>query len=379
MSEIEPNPTPLRPTRAHVNLAALRGNYARIRAHLGADVAVLAAVKGDAYGHGAVEVSLALQAAGCTDFGVAMVEEGKALREAGITGRILCLGGVHKGPAEALALQLTPVVFDLESAKRLNALGANRGRAVSIHLKVDTGMGRLGVLLSDWPAFLDRLANLPHLHVEGISTHFSDADDPEAHFTLEQHRRFLEAVASAKERAFDGAELHVANSAAALRFPSLRHNMVRMGLAIYGIAPIPDCPVALEPVMRVSTEVLTVKNIPANYGLSYGRKWRSSRASRIATLPVGYADGYLRALSDKAEVLVGGQRCPVRGSVCMDMMMVDVTDCATRVREGDEVVLLGKGISAEELARWGGTIPYEILTGLSGRVPRSFQGYAKSA
>ena len=362
---------PIRPTRAHVDLAALRRNFRRTRATLGDDVAVLAAVKG--------EVSLALQEEGCRDFGVALVEEGRALRDAGVTGRILCLGGVHRGPEEAVELDLTPVLFDLESAKALNALGAERGRPVSVHLKVDTGMGRLGVLLSDWPSFLDRLANLPHLHVEGISTHFSDADDPEDHFTLEQHRRFVEAVEVASHRAFQGAELHAANSAAALRFPQLRHNMVRMGLALYGILPIPECPVELEPVMRVSTEVLTVKNIPANYGLSYGRRWRSSRASRIATLPVGYADGYLRALSDKAEVLVGGQRCPVRGAVCMDMMMVDVTDCAERVREGDEVVLLGDGISAQELAEWAGTIPYEILTGLSGRVPRTFQGSAKSA
>jgi len=371
------NPT-IRPTHAQVDLDALRANYAGLSQFLGKDVAVLAAVKGDAYGHGAVEVSRALQEEGCQDFGVALVEEGKALRDAGVRGRILCLGGVHKGPEEAIAHELTPVVFDIESAKQLDALGRTRGKPVSIHLKVDTGMGRLGVMLADWPAFLDRLANCAFLDVEGVLTHFSDADEAEDHFTLEQHRRFLDAIDSAKERAFHPPVLHVANSAAALRFPGLRHQMVRMGLAIYGVPPIADCPVELKQVMRVRTEVLTVKNIPTNYGLSYGRRWKSSRPSRIATLPVGYADGYFRALSNNAEVLIAGHRCPVRGSVCMDMMMVDVTDCPERVKEGDEAVLLGGDISADELAKRAGTIPYEILTGLSGRVPRKFQGSAKS-
>jgi alanine racemase len=159
----------------------------------------------------------------------------------------------------------------------------------------------------------------------------------------------------------------------------MRHEMVRAGLALYGVAPYSECSMPLQPVMRVTTEILSVKNIPANYGLSYGRTWRSKRPSRIATVPVGYADGYLRALSDKSEVLVGGRRCPVRGRVCMDMTMVDVTECTTPVKVGDEVVLLGPGIGAEELAAWAGTIPYEILTGWSGRVPRSFQGSAKTA
>jgi len=371
------NPT-IRPTHAEVDLDALRSNYSNLSGFLGKDVGVLAAVKGDAYGHGAVAVSRALQAEGCENFGVALVEEGKTLREAGIRGRILCLGGVHKGPEEAVANDLTPVVFDIAAAKQLDAIGRTRGKPVSVHLKVDTGMGRLGVLLSDWPAFLDRLANCSFLDVEGILTHFSDADEVEDHFTVEQHRRFLDAISSAQERAFQPPILHVANSAAALRFPAMRHQMVRMGLAIYGVKPFEDCPVALKPVMRVRTEVLTVKNIPANYGLSYGRRWKSSRPSRIATLPVGYADGYFRSLSDNAEVLIAGHRCPVRGSVCMDMMMVDVTDCPERVKEGDEAVLLGGEISASELAIRAGTIPYEILTGLSGRVPRRFQGSAKS-
>ena len=370
---------PIRPTRATIDLTALRTNFRRLRSHMGDSVRVLAAVKGDAYGHGAVDVARALEEEGCADFGVALVEEGKALRQAGVRGRILCLGGAHTGPEEALAHQLTPVVFDLESAKRFNALGRARGEAVRMHLKVDTGMGRLGVLLADWPAFLDRLADLEHVEVEGVLTHFSDADELEDHFTIEQNRRFEEALGMAKARAFHPPLIHAANSAAALQFPLLRHSMVRLGLGIYGIAPIPNCPVELEPVMRVTTEVLMLKNIPSNYGLSYGRRWRSDRPSRIATLPVGYADGYLRSLSNRGEVAISGHRCPVRGSVCMDMMMVDVTDCPDRVRVGDSVELLGAIVGAGELAGWAGTIPYEILTGWSGRVPRTFQGSAKTA
>ena len=370
--------SPIRPTCAHIDLDAVRGNYRRLRAAMGAGSRVLAAVKGDAYGHGAAQVALALEQEGCEDFGVALVEEGRALRDAGVTGRILCLGGAHTGPEEALAAELTPVVFDLESAKKLNALGRARGRAVEVHLKVDTGMGRLGVLLSDWPVFLDRFANLEHLRVGGIMTHFSDADDAEDHFTQEQNRRFEEALGMAKARAFHPRVVHAANSAAAIKFPHLRHSMVRLGLSLYGIPPFSDCSIELDPVMRVTTEVLMVKNIPANYGLSYSRTWRSQRPSRIATLPVGYADGYLRALSNRSLVGVHGHRCPVRGAVCMDMMMVDVTDCPERVRVGDEVELVGGLIPASELASWAGTIPYEILTGWSGRVPRSFQGSAKT-
>ncbi|MEC7242169.1 MAG: alanine racemase [Myxococcota bacterium] len=369
----------IRPTCARIDLTAVRSNYRKLAGLMGDSVRLFAAVKGDAYGHGACEVARALEQEGCEDFGVALVEEGRALREAGVRGRILCLGGAHTGPEEALESNLTPVLFDLESAKRFDALGRARGEPVKVHLKVDTGMGRLGVLLSDWPAFLDRFADLSHVRVEGIMTHFSDADDVEDHFTVEQNRRFEEALEMARARAFHPSVVHAANSAAAMKFPHLRHSMVRMGLSLYGIPPFSECPVKLDPVMRVTTEVLMVKNIPSNYGLSYSRSWRSQRPSRIATLPVGYADGYLRSLSNRGLVGINGQRCPVRGAVCMDMMMVDVTDCAERVRVGDEVELVGGLIGAAELASWAGTIPYEILTGWSGRVPRNFQGSAKTA
>jgi alanine racemase len=370
--------TSFRPTKVTVNLLNLRHNFKSLQAFIGADVPIMAAVKADAYGHGLLEIAATLQAEGCKNFGVALVEEGRTLREAGIRGEILCLGGVHKGAEEALALDLTPAVFDREGAELLNSIGIARGKPVSVHIKVDTGMGRLGVQLGEWAAFVKHIASLTHLDVVGLFSHCSNADFPEETLTLEQHEAFLTAVKQARQAGLTPGNLHLANSAAALRFPQMRHDMVRIGIAMYGVAPIQDCPVALRPVMAVQTEVLAVKEIPPQTGVSYGRRWKSEKSSRIATLPVGYADGYLRALSHKAEVLIEGHRCPVRGSICMDMMMVDVTNCPAVVEKGTEVILLGNGLPASELALWAGTIPYEILTGLSGRIDRSFQGLAKS-
>ncbi len=370
-------PRQIRPTTAHVDLDRLGRNLQVVRRAVGPGTRVLAAVKGDAYGHGLVSASLALQEAGCEAFGVALVEEGKALRRAGVTGEIICLGGVgHDGAEEAVAWDLTPMVYDLEAAARIDAAGRRRGTPVEIHVKVDTGMGRLGVPRGDWEPFLDRLANFAWLDLVGLASHLAESEAPDPTFTLEQARRFREALAALEVRNWRPRWRHLANSAGALGHRSLVEppfNMVRVGLALFGVAPGPGLGDGLEPAMRVTTQVLFVKNIPRGYGISYGRRWRSERPSRIATLPVGYADGYPRALSERAEVVVRGHRCPVRGSVCMDMVMVDVTDVTEQVRCGDEVLLLGEGLPASELAGWAGTIPYEILCGFSDRVPRRFQ------
>lgn len=364
----------VRPTIAEIDLGRLRGNLAAVRAVVGPKVKVMAAVKGDAYGHGAVPCARALFAAGVDSFGVALVEEGAALREAGVTAPILCLEGVAvHGAEDAVRLGLTPMLFDLDSAASLDAAARRAGRSVAVHLKVDTGMGRLGVPVGEWEAFLDRLANFAHLDVEGIATHFAEAE-ADATFTQEQGRRFVRAVEAARRRAWEPRVLHAANSAASLAFPALRFDMIRPGLALYGIPPRPDLDPGLKPVMQVRTRVLYVKNIPAGFGVSYGRRWVAPRPTRLATLPVGYADGYSRALSNRAQVRIGGQLCPVRGSVCMDMVMVDVTDVEPGVKPGDEAELLGDHVGAEALAGWAGTIAYEILTGFSFRVPREYVG-----
>ncbi len=363
----------LRPTTAHVDLDALQGNFRALQARVGPRVRVLAAVKGDAYGHGAVAVARSLAVAGCDAFGVALVEEGAQLRDAGVDGLVLCMGGVGRhGAEEAVARNLTPVVYDEGDAERLDAAAQAAGVRLAVHLKIDTGMGRLGVPLPQWERFLDRFARYAALDLDAVMTHFAESEVEDDTYTLEQLRRFRQAVATANARGFTARIQHAANSGALLRHRGAWFDMVRPGIALYGAPPIaaPE----LQPVMRVTTRVLFVKDLPRGASVSYGRRWVTSRPSRIATLPVGYADGYPRALSGHAEVLVNGQRCPVVGTVCMDLCMVDVTELSEPVCSGDEVVLLGgEGpgrIDANTLAGWAGTIPYEILCGFSERIPR---------
>jgi alanine racemase len=363
----------LRPTTAHVDLSALKQNFRVLRERVGPGVRVLSAVKGDAYGHGAVACAGALAEAGCDAFGVALVEEGAQLRDAGVAGLVLCMGGVGRyGAEEAVARGLTPVVYDEGDADRLNAAARAAGRRLSVHLKVDTGMGRLGVPLPHWERFLDRFAAFDALDIAALMTHFAEADGEGEVFTGEQLRRFRAAAASAQRRGFVPGFLHAANSAGLLRYPESWFGMVRPGIALYGEPPVPTP--GLEPVMRVTTRVLFVKDLPTGASVSYGRGFVTNRPSRIATLPVGYADGYPRALSGRASVLVRGQRCPVVGTVCMDLCMADVTEVGAPVESGDEVVLLGGSlpdrIGATEVAGWAGTIPYEVLCGFSTRIPR---------
>lgn len=355
----------LRPTVAEVDLGALRRNFAAIRTRVGPKVRVLTPVKGDAYGHGAVRCAQALAEAGCDAFGVALVEEGAQLREAGIGGTVLCLGGVGRyGAEEAVARELTAALYDEGDAERLNAAAGQRGRPVPVHLKVDTGMGRLGVPLPQWTWFLDRIARFRWLDVEGIFTHFAESEAEDETYSREQLRRFQDALRAARERGFVPRIRHAANSGGVLSLPDSWLDMVRPGILTYGIGP------GVEPVMRVRTQVLFVKDLPRGASVSYGRRFVTTRPSRIATLPVGYADGYPRALGGRSHVVVQGRRCPQVGTVCMDLLMVDVTDLPEPVESGDEAVLLGPLNPAEELAQLAGTIPYEILCGFSERVPR---------
>ncbi len=294
---------------------------------------------------------------------------------------ILCLEGVGPAGADAaMRNRLTPVLYDLDEAERIDRAASRRHEPCGVHLKVDTGMGRLGVPLPDWEGFLDRLTQYRWIRVDGIMTHLSTAEAQSTTVTDEQARKFLEAVRAARSRGIRPTMLHMANSAALLGYPRLRFDLVRPGLLVYGVHPSPDSSqhVDVSPVMSVKTRVLFVKDVPPGVGISYGRKFVTERPSRIATLPVGYADGYPRALSNRGEVLIHGERAPIRGAVCMDLVMIDVTDVATPVRAGDEVVLLGEQgdqrITVEELASHAETIPYEILCGFSERVPRSTNG-----
>lgn len=374
--------TRYRPTVARIDLGALRRNARLIRARIAPGSSILAAVKADAYGHGLVPVAQVLAAEGVDWFGVAIVEEGLWLRRAGVQTPVLVLGGFADGsePA-ALEAGLTPVVYRSASARALNQLGARRGLKVPIHLKIDTGMHRLGVQMHELAEFLELLAGLSMLSVEGVLTHLSDGEDVEGGHTRQQLEDFADAVRLIRSRGHDPTWIHAANSGALMlgREPSgLQCNLVRPGIALYGVPTDASLDGAwpIEPVLSFESAISFIKTVPAGSAVSYGRTWRAERESRIAVLPVGYGDGYPRALGNCAEALVRGRRVPVVGRVCMDLTMLDVSDVPL-VREGDRVVLLGpqgrEEVTALELAALQDTIPYEVLCGVSPRVPRHYR------
>lgn len=374
----------VRPTTAHIDLGALRHNLAQVR-RLAGDREVIAIVKADAYGHGAVPVARALAAEGVTRFGVALVEEGRALREAGIRGEVLVLGGfVEDQAAEIVELGLTATIFHAGHADTLNEAARLAGRAAPVHVKIDTGMGRLGFSPAAAPAAIAALARCAFLRLEGLMTHFADADLADPAYAREQVARF-DAVAEAVRRA--GVRIpirHAANSAAVMAASSWRSAMggplydaVRPGLMLYGARPGPAVGAVadLRPVLSLTTRILLLKRVPSGTPISYGRTFVTRRESLIAVLPIGYADGYPRALSNAGRVLVRGRAAPVVGRVCMDLTMVDATD-APGAAEGDEAVVIGAqgaaAITVEEVAADAGTIAYEILCGIGPRVPRRY-------
>lgn len=381
---VPPTPPQFRPTVARIDLSAIRHNCRVVRQHLpAADSRVLVAVKADAYGHGLLEVSRVLEEEGADWLGVALVEEGLALREGGLKLPILVLGGLMDGSEEAaLAARLCPVLYRAESARFLNAAGVRRGQKVAVHLKVDTGMGRLGVPMRDLSDFLDLLAELPQIEVAGVLTHLAEAENPSAQFTDEQLQSFSVAVDVIRSRGHRPSWIHAANSAALMagRHPdgSAGANLVRPGISIYGHPPDPALCAhwPLRPAMSLESVILYLKSVPKGHGISYGLTWRAERDTIVATVPVGYGDGYARALGNRAHVLVRGQRVPVIGRVCMDLTLLDVTDVVD-ARQGDAVVLIGSQgsecVTVSELAKLLGTIPYEVLCAISPRVPRIHQ------
>lgn len=372
----------VRPTCAEISLAHVAHNVRAVREALrdGARPPRLyGVVKADAYGHGAAEVGAAMIEAGADGLCVALVEEGIALRDKGIRAPVLAMSGLHRDGLEAaLDADITPVVHDLSQLDDVERVASRRPFAM--HLKVDTGMSRLGVSLGDLTAVAARLRALPSVRVEGVMTHFANADCDDPSFCDVQMARFAEARATLAREGITPSIAHAANSAAALRLPETRLDLVRVGVALYGVAPFPFDGGALLPVMRLRTEVVARRVLARGDAVGYGGAWRAGRRTVIATIPIGYADGYFRRLSSDAQALVHGGRARVVGNVSMDLCTLDVTE-VDRVREvavGDEVVLLGaqsgpagfEVIRAEEIAARVGTIPYEVLTALSRRVPR---------
>jgi alanine racemase len=361
---------------AEIDLDAARHNFRAIT-RTAAGRPVIAVVKADAYGHGAVELSKVFAQTGASALAVAFVSEARKLRNAGITLPILVFFDRTEVPAY-FDLSLTPVLHDMKTAQTFSAEASRRGTALDVHLKVDTGMGRMGSLEVDE---LLQIAALPSLNAVGLMSHFSEADMADASYMNLQLERFGLARDVFRKKGFDPM-CHMANSAATLSRTEAHMDAVRPGLILYGISPFEDLRPGLpqmKPTMRVTTNVLTVRSIPKGHPISYGRTFVPQRQTRSALIPAGYADGFNRLFSNNAEVLVRGRRAPVVGRVCMDLTAVDVTDI-DGVTEGEEVTLLGRDgaehISAWELARRASTIPYETLCIFGGMGNRRYVGAA---
>lgn len=368
-----------RPTWAEINLDNLIHNLHVTRAALGHGVAILPALKADAYGHGAIECARSLERAGAEWFGVALPEEGLKLREAGIATPMLCFGGFWEGQEQLLiGGRLTPVVFRLDLLDRLDRAAKSAGLRVDYHLKVDTGMGRLGVPFSELDNFLEGSARFENVRLDGLMTHLASADSDPA-FTENQISAFEKAVEMVRARGHRPTWIHEANSAGAHAYPQSRGNLVRLGGVLYGlwrdVTNKSVAPLDWRPVMSLRSRITFLKSVAQGSPLGYGGTFVTKRESRIATLPIGYEDGLRRALSNRGQVIVRGQLVPIVGRVSMDLTLVDVTDIP-EAAVGDDVMIIGKQaasqITAEDLAAQIGTISYEVTCGISNRVPRIY-------
>lgn len=368
-----------RPVWADVDLDAITANVRALREAV-APASLLAVVKADGYGHGAVPVGRACVDAGAAWLGVALVEEGVQLRDAGISARVLVLSEPSPSAAETVvAAQLTPVVYTPLGIEALAKASATHGggEPLAVHLKVDTGMHRVGCDVRDAASLAMQIVGHSELRLEGVCTHFAVADEPEDPYTEHQIARFEDLLAQLRVLGIEWALTHASNTAGGLAFPQARYDLVRAGIGVYGIAPSAalDGSVTLQPALSVKARVSYVKALVSGEGVSYGRSYVADRDTRIATVPIGYADGVPRALGTSGgAALVRGQRCAIAGTVTMDQLMLDVGDIPVEV--GDEVVLLGRQrdeeITAGEWAAVLGRIPYEVVCGISPRVPRLY-------
>ncbi len=377
-----------RPTWAEIDLDVLASNYHSIKSYVTPGLKVMAVVKADAYGHGAVECARRLEKEGADWFGVALPEEGIELRKAGISSPILCLTGFWEGQEGAcIKHNLVPVITCEETAAALNRAASDAGVSATVHVKVDTGMGRLGFRFEEARDVAAMMANFKHLRVAGLMTHFAAADDPACQeLTINQIERFNEVVSVFRNYGIDPELKHLANSAAIYARPAAWGNMIRPGGILYGLwrdilMPTNEEP-ELKPVMTIRSRITLLKWVTQGETIGYGCTFEASRQTLVATLPIGYHDGYMRGLSNRAHVIVGGKFAPVIGRISMDLTLIDVTGLPS-VELGDEVTLLGTAeqgevegkalqVTAEDLARISGTLSYEVTCGLSRRVPRYY-------
>ena len=365
-----------RPSRILISLPALRQNFLAVKTYV-APAEVLCVVKANAFGHGITECSLALQAAGATWFGVALVEEGILLRKVGITARILVFGGLYNAQVEQfLQHDLDLTASSVFKLRQIDSVASQVGKRARVHLEFDSGMGRIGVRPETAPTLILAAKECKNCDIVGAYSHLSSADDSDgAEFTKGQITKFRTIAEQVKAAFGERTLCHISNSAGIAADREARLDLVRPGLLLYGSCPGEKPPgLTLEPVLSLRTKIVYVKTVPAGTPISYGRTWISPEECRIVTLPIGYGDGYLRALSNKAEVLIRGKRYPIVGRICMDQLMVNVGK--DEAFNGDDVMLIGtqegERITAEELADWANTTTHEIFVMLNNRLPREY-------
>ena len=374
---------PNRPTWAEINLNNLAYNFNSVKEFIDEDIEYMAVVKADAYGHGAVECAKKLETVGIDWFGVALPEEGLELRKNGIKKPILCLGSFWSGQ-ERLLLDnnLTPVIYKSDSVINFNRVAGEKGVIAKIHIKIDTGMGRIGLRFEEIADFIKQLRKLNNLETEGIMTHLAAADDlRENQFTKNQIKQFDQAIKLFEENGFSFKYKDAANSPGAIAHEQSRKNLVRLGGILYGLGddvlPKEIEKPAFKPVLSLHTKIAHLKKVPKKETIGYSRTFKTTKDSIIATIPIGYDDGYIRSLSNKASVIIGGETVPVVGRISMDWTMLDVSELQN-VKVGDEVILIGeqfkKNISAIDLAKIIGTISYEVTCGINRRVVRKYVG-----
>ncbi len=368
-----------RATRAEISLSALRNNLNCIRNYLSSEVKIMAVVKADAYGHGAIPCSQVLVDAGADILGVSIVSEGIELRNNGFQVPIHILMGVFPDEVDDLIqFNLTTSIWSSNMAKKISERATHFGKNVGVHIKVDSGMGRLGVLPENLLPLIQNIKKLPNLTINSIFTHFSSADEECSEYSLNQIKKFNSSLELLNNSGISLPTIHCANSAALIKYSQSHQDQVRPGLLLYGIKPILKCPNsfdAIKPVMELKTQIIQIKSFDKGTPLSYSRTHITQKPSRIATIPVGYGDGLFRSLSNNMEVIISGKKVPQVGNICMDMCLIDITDLPN-ANEGDPVVIFGRQgeefISVEELANKVGTIPYEILCAVGKRIPRVY-------
>jgi alanine racemase len=363
-----------RPTQAVVNLKAISYNIAQIRKKIGERTDLMAVVKADGYGHGAAKVGLTALKSGANCLGVTLPEEGEDLRAAGISASIVVLGLIKPEEAhQTVKLKLDQTICTVEVAEALDQLAREASVKVKVHVKVDTGMGRIGVHPDEALGFVRRIRRFKNLNLEGLFSHFASADEADKTFPKKQIEIFDGVVREIEASGIKIRKKHMANSAGILDLPESYYDLVRPGIMIYGLYPSQEVSrsIPLKPAMTLKTQVVFLKLVPPGTPISYGRTFATQRESLVATIPVGYADGYSRLLSGRGRVLIKGHRVPLIGRVCMDMCMIDISQVGN-VQQGDEVILFGGDLPVDEIAGMAGTINYEVICAVGKRVPRIY-------